>query len=220
MTISILLVDDHTIVREGLRRIIEAESDMRVVGEAATGMQAIELAERLSPRVVVMDIHMSGLDGIEATWQITAAHPRTRVIVLSMYDALPYVRRAVKAGAAGYLLKESAGDELIGAIRRVHGGRQHYSPQMADRLVEVVRANVVESQDLGDPFTLLSQRERLICVLLVQGQSNQRIAQNLHLSAKTVATYRSRILNKLGVSEIVGLVHIAMKYGLTATRPD
>ena len=219
MSISVMLVDDHTIVREGLRRIIEAESDMRVIGEASDGLRAIELAARLSPRIVVMDINMGELDGIEATWQITADNPRAKVIMLSMYDSLGYLRRAVQAGAAGYLLKESAGAELIDAIRRVHSGRQYFSAKMADRLAELVREKIGEDAS-EDPLTLLSPRERLVYLMLVQGQPNQRIAEILHISAKTVATYRSRIQTKLGVSEMVGLIHIAMEHGLTTRQPN
>ena len=209
MTIRVLLADDHTIVYEGLRVLLESQGDIKVVGVASNGRDAVRLAMALKPEIVVMDIAMTGLNGIEATQIIRKASQDTQVVILSMYATPEYIFRAKQAGALGYLLKESAGSEVINAIRMVNGGKSYLSKKISDSFIG-------ESKILDkSPLERLSQRERQVLQLSVEGHTSAEIAKSLSLSPKTVETYRSRILIKLGLKDLPSLVKFAIQHGLT-----
>jgi DNA-binding NarL/FixJ family response regulator len=215
MTISVFLADDHRIVREGIRLLLETQQDIRVVGETGTGRDAVRQAEKLKPDVVLMDIAMPELNGIEATQQISKPLPSTKVIILSMYSTSQHIFRAIKAGARGYILKESAGDDVITAIRAVHRGQLFLCKEIS----EVVMCDYVTSRDMAEacgPLAKLSDRERQILQLLVEGKSNTRIAELLFVSPKTVETYRSHLMRKLGINDLPSLVKFAIQHGLTS----
>lgn len=214
MTITILLADDHAIVREGLRFLLEAQPDMEVVAEASNGRDAVELAAELQPDVAIMDITMPGLNGIEASLQIKENSPDTRVIVLSMHSTSEHIFRALQAGAMGYLLKESAPPRVVDAVRAVHCGRRYLSSTIMDTLAD----DYVHQRSIADaesPLERLSPREREVLQLVVEGRSSAEIARTVHLSPKTVETYRSRLMAKLGVGDLISLVKFAIQHGLT-----
>ncbi len=211
MTIHILLADDHAILREGLRSLLEEYSDLRVVGEAADGRRTVQQAARLHPEVVVMDIAMPELNGIEAAQQIRQFSSAPQVIILSMYATTEHIRRAFQAGARGYVLKESVGTELVDAIRAVHAGRRYLSPLIAD--VRLDRLDGPAAQP-PNPLDLLSAREREVLQLVVEGKSSTEIAGILVLSPKTVETYRARLMRKLNLHDLPGLTRFAIQYGL------
>jgi len=211
MSISVFLVDDHTIVRDGLRALLEAQGDMKVVGEAANGRDAVKAARSLQPGVVIMDILMEDMNGIEATEQICRECPETRVVVLSMQSSSESILRALRAGARGYLFKESAGRELIQAIRAVHAGHRYLSAKVSDRVVGAS----ISQEAFRDPVSVLSHREREVLQLVVEGKTSAEIAATLFLSVKTVETYRSRMMQKLGIKDIPGLIKFAIQQGLT-----
>jgi DNA-binding NarL/FixJ family response regulator len=214
MTITILLADDHAIVREGLRFLLEAQPDMEVVAEASDGRDAVQMATELQPAVAIMDITMPGLNGIEASLQIKESCPETRIIVLSMHSTSEHIFRALQAGAVGYLLKESAPPQVVDAVRAVHCGRRYLSPSIMDTLTE----DYVHQRSIADadsPLSRLSPREREVLQLVVEGRSSAEIARDVHLSPKTVETYRSRLMAKLGVGDLISLVKFAIQHGLT-----
>lgn len=214
MTINVLLADDHAVVRDGLRFLLEAQEDIHVVAVAANGREAVRSAEQTGPDVVVMDIAMPELNGIEATFQIQAACPTARVIILSMHSSSEHIFRAFQAGAQGYLLKESAGVEVVDAVRSVFSGTRYLSRQIADTVLN----DYVQQRQLArpdDPLERLSGREREILQLLAEGKSNLAIAQALSLSPKTVETYKSRLMQKLNIDDLAGLVKFALQRGLT-----
>ena len=193
MTIAIVLADDHGVVRAGLRLLLESYPHFKVVGEAAHGRAALQLVAKLRPQVAVLDIAMPELNGIEATQQIGVESPETQVIILSMYASLEYVQRALHAGAQGYVLKESVGDELIEAVRAVQAGRRYFSR----KLVDDFRADYLVQQmprAPARPLLQLSTREREVLQLVAEGKSSAQIADQLALSPKTVDTYRSRLM--------------------------
>lgn len=211
MTISVLIADDHSVVRDGLRLLLESQADIRVVGEVADGREAVEAALRLKPEVIVMDLAMPELNGIDAAAQILERLDDTRIIMLSMHSTVEHVFRALQAGAMGYLRKESAGSEVVDAVRTVHAGRRYLSQKITESVVDdYIRKRAVES-----PLDSLSQREREILQLLVEGRSGIEIARQLHVSPKTVDTYRSRMMQKLGIGDLPGLVKFALQHGLT-----
>jgi DNA-binding NarL/FixJ family response regulator len=209
-SITILLVDDHAVVRDGLCALIQGHQDLLVVGVAGTGREAISEAQRLRPDVVVMDIAIPELDGIEAARRIIEKFPQTRVLMLSMYLTTEHVFRSLQAGAHGYVLKESAGVEVVEAIRAVCGGKRYLS----HRIVESVIDDYVHDGPEVSPLDSLSLRERDVLRLIIEGQTNAAIAQNLSLSKKTIETYRARIMRKLNVRNTVELVKFAMRHGL------
>ncbi len=213
MRIRVLLAEDHAVVREGLRLVLEARGEITVVGEAGDGRQAVKMVKAACPDVVVMDIAMPELNGIEATSQIRDACPDTQVVILSIHSSAEHIYRALKAGAKGYLLKESAGAELVTAVRTVHAGRR-YLCEKIDQIVidEYVRQR--EGREPVSPLERLSPREREILQLVVEGSSSAKIAETLHLSPKSVDTYRSRMMQKLGIKDLPSLVKFALQHGL------
>lgn len=214
MTITVFLADDHAVVRDGLQLLLEAEHDIKVIGGAADGWEAVHRVTDLHPDVVVMDIAMPNLNGVEATRQIRAACPSTRVIILSMYATNEHVFRALQAGARGYLLKESAGSDVIEAVRAVYGGQRYLSQKIADLVLDDYLSQR-EAAEAESPLARLSDREWEILQLVVEGQTSAEIAATLFLSPKTVETYRSRLMEKLGIYDLPGLVRFAIRHGLT-----
>jgi DNA-binding NarL/FixJ family response regulator len=208
VTIRILIADDHGIVAEGLKSLAEAEPDIEVVGIVADGREAVQHARESRPDVVVMDMSMPELNGADATRAILQNDPACRVIVLSMYAEREYVRRALKAGAMGYVVKRSAAKELVDAIRAVHAGQRYLSPRVADVVIEA------GADDKDDLLAKLSMREREVLQLLAEGNTGAEIAQRLSLSQKTVETYRARLVEKLGIRDLPGLVRFAIQRGI------
>jgi len=208
--IRVLLADDHASMRDGMRLVLEIGGTISVVGAAADGSEAIREAARLVPDVVVMDIAMPEVNGIDAIEAIRTRNPETRVVILSMHLDAAYVRRALRAGASGYLLKESAGSEVAEAVRAVHGGQRYLSSAVASVLAADVAAPGAESK-----LDALSMRERHVLQQLAEGRTSAEIAQRLSLSPKTVETYRSRLMRKLEMDDIASLVKFAIRHGLT-----
>jgi DNA-binding NarL/FixJ family response regulator len=206
--IRILLADDHAVVRQGFRMILAAEQDFEIVGEAANGKEAVELAERLQPDVVVMDVAMPELNGIEATRRLAESAPRTRVLALSMHKDSAYVREILRAGARGYLLKDAFDRDLLMAVRAVAAGDGYLSPSVSDAVLSDYRKHVT------DPIDLLSSREREVLQMLAEGRSNKEIATLLKLSVYTVDAHRGRIMEKLNLHSIGELVRFAVRSGL------
>ncbi|MDH7486385.1 MAG: response regulator transcription factor [Anaerolineae bacterium] len=212
--ITVILADDHAIVRDGLRAILEAQGDIRVVGEAADGRQALELAQKLRPDVAVMDIAMPELNGIDATYEICQTCPATQVVILSMHSTAEHIFRALEAGAQGYLLKESAGQEVVEAVRAVHAGRRYLSGRIADAVIDdYLRQR--RAAGPKSPLERLTPRERQVLQLVAEGKSSAEIGDILALSPKTVDTYRSRLMQKLGLRDLPSLVKFAIQHGLT-----
>ncbi len=214
MPIRVFLADDHAVVRDGLQFILEDQADITVVGEAANGHEAVAQVRKLKPDVVVMDIAMPELNGIEATRQIRTELPRTQVVMLSVYSSSEHIYRALKAGARGYLLKESAGAEVVIAVRMVHAGRRYLCQKIADTMIDTYISQR-ETAEAKSPLERLSNREREVLQLVVEGKSSKEIANILHLSPKSVETYRSRLMQKLGVHDLPSLVKFAIQHGLT-----
>ncbi len=213
MRTTILLADDHVVIRSGLRMIIEKNDDFQVVGEADDGRQAVSLAAQLKPDVIVMDVAMPNLNGIDATRQILADHPQIAVLVLSMNSDETYILRALKSGAKAYLLKDSAEADLIRAIRAVREGKSFFSPAVSRTLLEdYVRQ--LERRGEEDTYELLSAREREILQLIAEGKSNKEVANLLHLSLHTVETHRTHILQKLNLHSIPELILYAVRKGI------
>jgi DNA-binding NarL/FixJ family response regulator len=207
--ISVILADDHPVVRDGLCFLLNAQPDIKVVGTADNGHEAVQLAAKLNPDVAVMDIAMPLLNGIDATLQITSTVPHTRVMILSIHFTSVHIQRALQAGAMGYLLKESAGEEVVEAIRTVYEGRRYLSRKIAETVVEdYVR------QGGGDVLEGLSPRERQVLQLIAEGKTSAEAAQILFLSVKTVETYRSRFMQKLGLKDMTALVKFAIQHGI------
>ncbi len=210
MPTTVLLADDHAVVRDGLRALLEDGHDLQIIGVAGNGREAVSEAHRLHPDVVIMDIAMPDLDGVEATRRIVERCPDTRVVILSMYLSAEHIHRALQAGAQGYVLKESAGDEVVEAIRAVRAGKRYLS----HRITETVIDDYLREGDKVSPLDSLSLRERDVLQMVVEGRTNAVIAQSLSLSPKTVETYRARIMRKLKVHDTVELVKFAMRHGL------
>ena len=214
MTITVFLADDHGVVREGLRSLLDAQDDIEVVGEAANGRDATNLAGAICPDIVILDIAMPELNGIEAASRLRVCCPQTQIIILSMHSAHEHIIRALRAGAQGYLLKESAGAEIVNAIRTVHKGRRYLGQKISDILLQ----DYLDPDDGTDPTPLLSRlssREREILQLVVEGKSSSDIGDLLNISSKSVDTYRSRLMKKLMIKDIPTLVKFAIMNGLT-----
>jgi DNA-binding NarL/FixJ family response regulator len=211
-TISVMLVDDHAVVRDGLRALLESSPDIKVVGVAGTGREALAEVQRLSPDVVIMDIALPEMDGVQATRHVMEKCPETRVLILSMYLSSEHIHRALQAGAKGYVLKESAGEEVTEAVRALSAGKRYLSYRITETMIQdYVRE--------GTPISLLdslSLRERDVLQMVVEGGTNASIALKLSLSPKTVETYRARIIKKLKVKDTVELVKFAMRHGIVS----
>jgi two-component system, NarL family, response regulator NreC len=206
--IRILLADDHRMVRQGFKLILQGEDDMAVVGETGNGREAVEMAQTLKPDVVVMDVTMPELNGIEATRRIRETEPFVRVLALSVHRDGVYVREIVRAGAEGYILKESADSELIAAVRAVAQGNSYLSPEVAGSVLKDYRKHAT------NPVDLLSSREREVLQLIAEGKTNKEIAVGLNLSVYTVDGHRTRIMEKLGLHSVGELVRFAVRNGL------
>jgi DNA-binding NarL/FixJ family response regulator len=210
--IRVLLADDHALVRQGFRRILEDEPDIEVVGEAGGGAEAIALDRQLDPDVVVLDMAMPEVNGLHATIEILRHQPERRILILSMYDDAQYVVNALDAGASGYILKNALENDLIRAVRVLAGGGRFLSPELSD--VAIRRLTTRDAGPSDDPFTKLSQREIQVLRLIATGKSNREIATLLGVSANTVAVHRSNIMSTLGVHKAAELVLIAVRKGL------
>jgi two-component system response regulator NreC len=209
MTIRVLLVDDHAILRSGLRRVLDSEPDIEVVGEAETAERAVFEAMATSPDVVIMDVVMPGKSGIDGTPALLQAVPGAKVLVLSMQDDPRYVRQSFEAGASGYVLKEAADTEVVGAVRSVAAGEHYVHPVLGARLVAAETAERKRAET--DP---LSDREREVLRLLALGHTNQEIAKMLYISVRTAETHRAHIMQKLGLASRAELVRYALDHGL------
>jgi len=212
MPLKILIADDHAIVQEGLQMILEAQRDLVVVGTAADGRDAIGKAEALRPDVIIMDIAMPEMNGIEATRVISGGLPAVKVIILSMHHTLEHIYRSIRAGASGYILKESAGAEIVKAVRAVTKGNRYFGKGLA---IQTER-DFPNIEIHKDPLDSLSRREREVLQLVVEGKTSAEIAKTLSLSPKSVETYRSRLMLKLGVDNIPSLVKFALLHGITS----
>jgi DNA-binding NarL/FixJ family response regulator len=217
--ISVVLADDHTILREGLRLLLEAQSDIRVLGEAGSGSEAVQLVQQLRPHVVVLDVAMPQLNGVEAARRIREHSVGTAILMLSMHDSPEHVLRALEAGARGYLLKQAAARELVEAVRAVHAGQRYLSPALTELVVDdYLRYRRGDQPKAG--LEGLSAREREILSLVVDGHSSSEIAKILSLSSKTVDTYRSRLMRKLNLKDMLSLAQFAIDNGLAPARPN
>jgi DNA-binding NarL/FixJ family response regulator len=211
--IRVIVADDHHLVREGIRALLERADDIEVVGEAADGQEAVELVQRLAPDVLVMDIAMPRLDGAQATERVRALGVATQVVILSMHSDETLVRRTLRSGARGYLLKRSVTEELLLAVRAAARGEIYLSPAISASLLEEFLAVQADSEGRR-PFDLLTPREREVLQLVAEGHTNTAIAQILKVSAKTVEKHRANLMSKLSVHDVAGLIRIAIKHGL------
>lgn len=216
--ITVLLAEDHTVVREGLRALLEAEGDIEVVGEAETGRQAVQLSKRLRPDVVVMDIAMPLLNGLEATRRIMKAVPATRVLMLSAHGDDEYVRQAVMLGAAGYLIKQTSANFLSKAIRAVKNGNTFFTPSIASRMHSLSLESPDEGAALRKKKTALSSREAEVLQLIAEGKANKQVARELGISIKTVEKHRQHLMNKLDLHDTAGLTRYAIAAGIIESR--
>ncbi len=212
--ISVLLADDHTVVRQGLRSLLAAESDIEVVGEAENGRQAVQLAQRLLPNVAVMDIAMPQLNGLEATRQIIREGLPTRVLILSSYGDDEYVHQLTEAGASGYLIKQTAANDLIKAIREAYKGNAFFSPSISKRLLDYYREAYVKGRPLRRRSEQLTPREMEVLQLVAEGHVNKHIAAALNISIKTVEKHRQQLMNKLNIHDVAGLTRYAIAHGV------
>jgi len=220
---TIILADDHHVVRQGLRALLEAEPDFRVVGEAGDGLEAIQLVERLQPAVLVLDLVMPGLSGLEATRQVRQRSPQTRIVILSMYSTEAYVVEALRNGAAAYVLKRATSDELVHAIREAVAGRRYLSPPLSQRAIELY-VQKAEATAM-DKYVTLTNREREVLGLVAQGHTNTQIAALLSISPRTVEMHRANLMKKLDLHSQADLIRYALKRGLplpeeTNTAPN
>ena len=213
MKIRVLVADDHAIIREGLCIMLGNQPDMQVVGRAVNGREALRLVDQQNPDVAVMDISMPELNGIDAIEQMLPRHPELKVIVLSIHETKPYVFRALKAGARGYLIKETAGLEVVEAVRAVYRGERYLSQRIADLLMDGSLQNLDSWVEVS-PLDRLSTREREILQLVAEGKTSQEIAERLSISSKTVDTYRSRLMRKIEVEDMAGLIRFAIQHGV------
>ena len=206
-----MIADDHTMVRESLVSVLQADGDVQVVAQAANGIEALERALQTRPDIVVADLSMPGLNGIEVVRRLRESLPATRVLVLTMHQEDEYVLQAVRAGASGYLVKDSAAAELLAAVRSLHAGRGYFGPQAARALAEQLQH---PERVLGDPYGRLTAREREVLHLIAEGMTTKEIARRLAISVKTAENHRGRVLAKLGMRNTAELVRYALRKGL------
>ncbi len=216
--IKVLLADDHAILRAGLKMLLDAESDMEVVGEAESGAVAIEETRKLKPDVVLMDITMPELNGLHATKEIIKTHPDVKVLVLTMHDDEGYLRQFLSAGASGYVVKKAVDTELTAAIRAVYRGEIFVYPSLAKVVVEEYLGKLVEPERQTNQYHPLSGREKEVLTLIAQGYTNKEAANKLHISVKTVETHRARIMEKLQLRTRAELVRYAIQEGFLNTN--
>jgi DNA-binding NarL/FixJ family response regulator len=215
--IKVLLADDHTVVRQGLRALLMVEGDIEIVGEADTGRQAVMMAKKTLPDVVLMDIAMPLLNGLEATRQISRLVPTAKVLILSSYSDDEYVQQLTEVGAAGYLVKQTAANDLLRAIREVHRGNAFFSPSIARRLRDQCREAFVSGQPVMKRTDCLTSREAEVLQLIAEGQANKQIATELCISIKTVEKHRQQVMNKLNIHDVAGLTRHAISRGIIQT---
>ena len=215
---TIVLVDDHPVVRRGLRVLLEAEPEFRILGEAGEGLEAVQLVERLKPDVLVLDLMIPGLNGLEVTRQVSQRSPRTRVVILSMHANEAYVLEALRNGATGYVLKDAGADEVVKAIREVAAGRRYLSPPLSERAIEtyVQKANTAPL----DLYDTLTTREREVLHLAAEGHSSPEIADRLSISPRTVETHRGNLMRKLNLRTQTDLVRYALRRGILPMEDD
>jgi DNA-binding NarL/FixJ family response regulator len=212
MIVTILLADDHPIVRQGLLHLLQAEPDLKVIGEASNGLQAVQLAEKLKPAVLIVDIMMPELNGLEVIKQVKERVPATACIVLTMQSADVYVVEALKAGALGYVLKETGPGELVQAVRHVIQGQRYLSPRISERLIDVLIETSQKS--IADPYQTLTNREREVLQMAAEGLSSAEIARRLSISPRTAELHRGRMMNKLRLHNQTDLMRYAFKRGI------
>ena len=211
-SIRVVLVDDHALVRQGFRRILEDDPELQVVGEASNGLDAIGLVKKTDPDVVVMDMAMPEMSGLHATMEIIKQRPGTKVLILSMYSDEQYVRNALDAGAKGYILKSAIENDLTRAVKAVAAGEQYLAPELSSVLIRAIQTGSFEKA--ADPYDRLTQREKQVLQLIAHGKSNKEIAVMLDLSVNTVAVHRANLMSALGVHKTAELVLFAVKKGL------
>lgn len=211
--VTVLLVEDHTVVRKGIRRLLEDDPRIRVVGEASNGREALALAQSLQPDVALVDVGLPGLNGIDLTRQLRAMSERTAVVILSMHGDPAYVRRALQAGAKGYLLKDAEDEDLVKAIVAVHGGSSYFSPAVSRVLLDGFLGSGAVP-DVDDELARLSDREREVLQLVAEGKSSKEIAQILALSVSTVESHRKHIMEKLNLHNTAAVVRFAIRKGI------
>jgi len=212
MNVTILLADDHPFVRRGVRNLLEAEADFSVIGEAEDGLQVVQMAEKLRPDILIVDLMMPNLNGLEVLKQVSQRSPKTRNIVLSMQSADPYVVEAFRSGASGYILKDGAPDELIDAIRQVLLDDRYLSPKLPERLIAALTESGGNAEK--DRYETLTNREREIFQMTAEGRTSQEIGDKLMISPRTVEVHRSNLAGKLGIKNQVDLIRFAIKRGI------
>jgi len=210
--IRVLLADDHPIVRQGLRRLLEVEDGFVVIGEAGTGLEAMQLAERLKPDILVLDLMLPGLNGLEVTLQLSQRLPETHILILSMHSSDAYVIQALRNGAKGYILKDTGPNELVQAIRQVIAGRRYLSSRLSERLLDTFLSKSDEMVE--DPYQQLTAREREVLQLAAEGYTNVEIGNMLSLSSRTVELHRANMMSKLGLHNSSELVRYAIRKGI------
>ncbi len=215
MPLDVLLVDDHKIMRDGIKAILSRAPEFRVVGEADNGPEAVQFTKRLRPHMVLMDIGLPGLNGVETTQEILRFHPDCKVVVLSMYDDENSVVGAIRAGARAFILKRASDMDLVEALRMVAGGGVYFSPQVSDRLLLRIQKGDLESHQAHSALDALSPRELQVLRLVADGKTSKEIATVLDLSEQTVRSYRKTMMRKLGVNNVAGLTQLALSTGLT-----
>ena len=209
---DILLADDHHLVRQGLKALLDGEPHFRLVGEAGNGLEAVRLAERVRPDVLITDLVMPGLNGLEVTRQVTRSHPRTRVVILSMYADDAYVFEALRNGASAYVLKDSQASDLVKAVREVAAGKRYLSPPLSERSLELYVRKVKSPPE--DPYELLTTREREVLQMVAEGHTSAEIATLLFISPRTAEGHRANLMRKLGFQNHTDLILFALKRGI------
>jgi DNA-binding NarL/FixJ family response regulator len=218
MPIRVLIVDDHKIMRDGIKAILKQAGDLEVAGETDNGVEAVQLVRKVRPDVVLMDINLQGMSGIEATMEMIRHHPDTRVMMLSMYDDEHSVISAVKAGARGFVLKRASDGDVIMALRMVAQGGTYLSPRVSDRLLDRIQKGRIDESTQALPLAELSPREIQVLRLVAEGKTSKEIAVMLDLSVQTIRSYRKAMMKKLKVNNVAGLTQLALATGLT--RPN
>jgi len=211
--IRLLVADDHKIFRQGIKKLLEEQNDLQVVGEAADGREAVKKAEELKPDVIIMDVAMADLNGLQATRLIKKALPETKVLMLTMHKNEDYVLQSFQAGASGYVLKEGAVEELVTAIHSIYGDKSFLSPTISKTVVDAYLRKM-ETGKMETPFDLLTDREREVLQLIAEGYTNRKVAKDLYISVKTVEAHRAHIMQKLDIHEVARLVKYAIQKGL------